>query len=72
MQVQRECWIDFLASLLGIALGQFCFGSQIWHLILQSCISYLMLCIIPPKHSYKVVFAFCMLYMSASKSISHS
>ncbi|CAF0824035.1 unnamed protein product [Adineta steineri] len=54
-----------VASLLGIALGQFCFGSQIWHLILQSCISYLMLCIIPPKHSYKVVFIFCMLYMSA-------
>jgi len=53
------------ASLLGIALGQFCFGSQIWHLILQSCISYLMLCIIPPKHSYKVVFVFCMIYMSA-------
>ncbi|CAF0959983.1 unnamed protein product [Adineta ricciae] len=53
------------ASLLGIALGQFCFGSQIWHLILQSCISYLMLCTIPPKHSYKVVFIFCMTYMSA-------
>ncbi|CAF0779940.1 unnamed protein product [Rotaria sordida] len=54
-----------IASLLGIALGQLCFGSQIWHLILQSCISYLMLCIIPRKHSYKVVFVFCMAYMSA-------
>ncbi|CAF3143433.1 unnamed protein product [Rotaria socialis] len=54
-----------IASLLGIALGQFCFGSQIWHLIVQSCVSYLMLCIIPPKHSFKVIFVFCMIYMSA-------
>lgn len=65
--VPRSRGVSFLASLIGIALGQFCFGSQIWHLILQSCISYLMLCIIPPRHSYKVVFGFCMFYMSASK-----
>ncbi|CAF5217025.1 unnamed protein product, partial [Rotaria magnacalcarata] len=54
-----------LASLLGIAISHFCFGAQIWHLIIQSSIVYLMLLWIPPKHSYLIIFIFCMIYMSA-------
>ncbi|CAF0995792.1 unnamed protein product [Adineta ricciae] len=54
-----------IASFLGIALGYFCFGPQIWHLIAQSSIVYLLLYMVPPKHSYLVIFVFCMVYMSA-------
>ncbi|CAF1240552.1 unnamed protein product [Rotaria magnacalcarata] len=54
-----------VASLLGIAISHFCFGAQIWHLIIQSSIVYLMLLWIPPKHSYLIIFIFCMIYMSA-------
>ncbi|CAF0827506.1 unnamed protein product [Didymodactylos carnosus] len=53
-----------LGALIGIAIGQFCFGQQIWHLIVQSCVSYLMLFMLKPKYSYLVVFVFCILYLS--------
>ncbi|CAF0960371.1 unnamed protein product [Adineta steineri] len=53
-----------VASLLGLALGYFCFGAEIWHLIAQSAGVYLMLYVVPPKHSYLVIFVFCMIYMS--------
>ncbi|CAF2769942.1 unnamed protein product [Rotaria sp. Silwood2] len=54
-----------VASLIGIALCHFCFGSQIWHIIVQSSVVYLMFYVIHPKHSYLVIFIFCMAYMSA-------
>ena len=66
----QESLVFILASFLGVALGYFCFGTQIWHLIAQSSIVYFMLYFVPPKHSYLVIFAFCMIYMSAGESLS--
>ncbi|CAF1375050.1 unnamed protein product [Rotaria sp. Silwood1] len=54
-----------VVSFLGIAICHFCFGSQIWHIIVQSSVTYLMFYVIHPKHSYLVIFIFCMIYMSA-------
>ncbi|CAF1507123.1 unnamed protein product [Didymodactylos carnosus] len=53
-----------LSAFIGIAIAQFCFGQQVWHLIIQSSVSYLILYMIKPKYSYLVVFVFCMLYLS--------
>ncbi|CAF0911884.1 unnamed protein product [Rotaria sordida] len=57
--------LSILASLLGIALCHFCYGSQIWHIIVQSSVVYLILYSVHPKHSHLVVFVFCMAYLSA-------
>jgi hypothetical protein len=69
MFVHENINFSIIASLLGLGLGYFCFGIEIWHLFAQSSIVYLMLHFIPPKHSYLAVFIFCMAYISASKLI---
>jgi len=54
-----------VASILGIALGFFCFGTPIYHIFLQSSIVYALLYFLPASHSHLVVFVFSMIYMSA-------
>ncbi|PVD32266.1 hypothetical protein C0Q70_07699 [Pomacea canaliculata] len=50
----------------GLALALFCFGYQVWYLIVQSTISYFVMMFGSPQWSHKVVFVFCIIYLSVA------
>ncbi|XP_076437992.1 lysophospholipid acyltransferase 6-like [Babylonia areolata] len=49
---------------LGLALAFFCFGHQVWYLVGQSLVSYLLMRFGGPKWSQLAVFIYCMAYLS--------
>lgn len=53
-----------VALLLGIVLGHFCFGKQMWHLFFQAFVTYLLLEFCPRKYVHISTFVFCMGYLS--------
>lgn len=50
----------------GLALSIFCFGYQVWYLVGQAAVSYLLMKYGSPQWSQKAVFAFCMVYLSVA------
>ncbi|CAF0713092.1 unnamed protein product [Brachionus calyciflorus] len=51
--------------LVGILLGHFCYGDQMWHLFLQGFVCYIALQFCPRKYVHLVTFVFSMGYLSA-------
>lgn len=49
---------------VGMLLTLFCFGYQIWHLIVQSMVSYVLMSYGGRRFSHALVFAFSMIYLS--------
>ncbi|KAL5014014.1 hypothetical protein ScPMuIL_008284 [Solemya velum] len=52
------------STLIGILLTIFCFGYQIWYLIVQSGVCYLIMKYGDKNLQHKLVFGFVMIYMS--------
>ncbi|XP_076456684.1 lysophospholipid acyltransferase 6-like [Babylonia areolata] len=50
----------------GIALSIFCFGHQVWYLVGQSLVSYLLMKYGSPRWSQMAVMAYCMIYLSVA------
>lgn len=50
--------------MVGLALAFFCFGHQVWYLVGQSLVSYLLMKYGSPRWSQLAVFIFCMAYLS--------
>eukprot|EP01114_Cavostelium_apophysatum_P011080 TRINITY_DN2525_c0_g1_i1.p1 TRINITY_DN2525_c0_g1~~TRINITY_DN2525_c0_g1_i1.p1 ORF type:complete len:471 (+),score=106.65 TRINITY_DN2525_c0_g1_i1:139-1551(+) len=52
--------------ILGLAFGWITMGTQLIHSFVSSTIAYLILCVFPPKTGAKLVYVWCMLYLSGS------
>ncbi|CAI9739902.1 Hypothetical predicted protein [Octopus vulgaris] len=50
--------------LVGVALTVFCFGYQVWHIVAQSAVTYIILLVAPAMLAHKIVFVFAMGYLS--------
>jgi hypothetical protein len=53
-----------VALLVGMLLGHFFYGRQMWHLFFQAIVSYLALELCPRRYVHLVVFFFSMGYLS--------
>ncbi|GFO35676.1 lysophospholipid acyltransferase 2, partial [Plakobranchus ocellatus] len=54
----------YVETVLGVLLTIFCFGYQIWHLLVQSLVSYAVMAYGGRRFSHALVFAFSMIYLS--------
>ncbi|GFS18165.1 lysophospholipid acyltransferase 2 [Elysia marginata] len=54
----------YIETGVGMLLTLFCFGYQIWHLIVQSMVSYAVMAYGGRRFSHALVFAFSMIYLS--------
>ncbi|XP_005101404.1 membrane-bound O-acyltransferase domain-containing protein 2 [Aplysia californica] len=53
-----------IEAVVGVLLTLFCFGYQIWHLLVQSLVSYAFMAYGGSRFSHAFVFVFSMLYLS--------
>jgi lysophospholipid acyltransferase 1/2 len=65
----RPCSKNVLArhlvtTLIGIALGHFCYGNQMWHIYFHTAITYTATRYLPRDHIHIILFVFSMTYLS--------